>query len=60
IPPGRFAATINYGDDVCHFTLALPDTGEIITDLGEVVCHLETFQFKLPAKEIFEKIWGTF
>ncbi len=40
IKPGSYAASVDYRDMKCVFTIAFPETDEVITDLGQVVCEL--------------------
>jgi outer membrane usher protein FimD/PapC len=38
IVPGTYPAKINYEGGTCLFSIAFPDTDEVITDIGEVEC----------------------
>jgi outer membrane usher protein len=38
VPPGRYEGTATRPDGTCRFTLEVPASNEVVTDLGEVRC----------------------
>ena len=57
IKPGVYAASVDYEDKKCVFNITFPETDEVITDLGQVVCELQkasvqTQPAAIPKKEV--------
>ncbi len=40
IKPGAYPAFIDYDDKKCEFKIVFPETEDVITELGEIVCNL--------------------
>lgn len=40
IKPGVYPASIDYHDLKCAFQISFPETEEVITDLGDIICEL--------------------
>jgi outer membrane usher protein FimD/PapC len=38
IKPGLYPASVDYGGQKCAFTITVPITEDVITDIGEIVC----------------------
>lgn len=39
IKPGRYTASLNYNGKTCSFGIIIPETDEMIIELGEVICE---------------------
>ncbi|HSQ78474.1 MAG TPA: fimbria/pilus outer membrane usher protein, partial [Nitrospirota bacterium] len=57
IQPGVYTASVDYADQKCVFNITFPETDEVITDLGQVVCELQkasvqTRPIAVPKKEV--------
>lgn len=52
IRPGTYPASIDYQGRTCSFTISFPETGEVLTDLGEIVCGKPEEAPKPPAPAV--------
>ncbi len=50
IKPGIYPASVDYGGQKCAFTITVPITEDVITDIGEIVCAVSPVSEPAPGK----------